>query len=88
MKNKYFICNRIKDLRKKRNFKQEYMATSLGFENVRSYVRLENNETSLSVETLLDICKILNINVYELLDPNLCLDGFIAQEYYTPRRKN
>ncbi len=88
MKNELFICARIKLLRNRRNFTQNYMAFQLGFENVRTYQRIENHQSNLTIEILYKICDVLKIKVADIIDPDLNLDHFITLELYnTPPPK-
>ena len=76
------ICNRIKQLRVKRNYHQGFMANQPGFSSAKSYARLENNESELGINTLLEICVILRIPLLILLDKDYDLDGYLATEFF------
>lgn len=58
---------RVRKLREFRNYTQEYMAEQLNLSQ-RAYSSLENGKTQLSVERLVDICKLLDVSIGEILD--------------------
>lgn len=58
---------KVRKLREFRNYTQEYMAEQLNLSQ-RAYSSLENGKTQLSVDRLMDICKLLDVSVGEILD--------------------
>lgn len=76
------VCNRIKQLRLKRNYTQAFMAKKMGYKNAKSYARLENNENEMSFQTLINIYVILRISLIRLLDTHLGIDVFIIEESF------
>lgn len=58
---------KVRKLREFRNYTQEYMAEQLNLSQ-RAYSSLENGKTQLSVDRLVDICKLLDVSVGEILD--------------------
>ena len=84
------ICSRIKQLRIKRNYHQGFMAAELGFSTAKSYARIENFESELTINTLLSICVILRIPYLVILDINYDLDVYLANELFElpPFKKN
>lgn len=58
---------KVRKMREFRNYTQEYMAEQLNLSQ-RAYSSLENGKTQLSVERLVDICKLLDVSVGEILD--------------------
>lgn len=92
MKTAQTICNRIKQLRVKRNYHQGFMANQLGFSSAKSYARIENYESELTINTLLSICVILRIDYLIILDIDYDLDVYLANEFFElpppPSKKN
>ncbi len=58
---------RIQEIRKQRGYSLENMADELGISH-SAYYKLENNQSRLTVERLIEISKILNTNISDLLD--------------------
>ncbi len=61
------IGNKIREIRKKKGFSQEELA-ELSKINLRTVQRIENNETDPRGATLNLICKVLEINIEDILD--------------------
>lgn len=61
------IVNRLKERRKELNLTQENMEDGDWSINVRTYQRIENLDTDISLKNLYIICKKLNIPLEELL---------------------
>ena len=57
---------RIKGFREKRNFTQEYMAEELNTSQ-RSYSSIENGQTQLTVVRLIEISKILQVDIMQII---------------------
>jgi transcriptional regulator with XRE-family HTH domain len=63
------VADRVKEARIKKNLCQDYVAKSLGISQ-KAYSKIENNETRLSVDTLISISQILEIPVVEFFTDN------------------
>jgi transcriptional regulator with XRE-family HTH domain len=63
------VADRIKEARVKKNLCQDFIAKSLGVSQ-KAYSKIENNETRLTVDTLISISKILEIPVVEFFSDN------------------
>jgi transcriptional regulator with XRE-family HTH domain len=63
------VADRIKDARVKKNLCQDYIAKSLGVSQ-KAYSKIENNETRLTIDTLISISKILEIPVVNFFCEN------------------
>ncbi len=61
-KNFKSVADRVKEMRLKKNYSQDYIAKKLGISQ-KAYSKIENNETRLNVEALLSISEILEIPV-------------------------
>ncbi len=61
------ILARIQEIRKQKGYSLENMADELDISH-SAYYKLENNQSRLTVEWLIDISKILSVNVSDLLD--------------------
>lgn len=59
--------DKIRRVREFRGYTQEYMAQQLDITQ-RSYSSVENGKTQLTVERLMEICKILDVSVMEILE--------------------
>ena len=59
------ILRKIKEIRKQKGYSLENMATELGISE-SGYRKIENNQTTLSLEKFIRIAAILNVPVYEL----------------------
>lgn len=57
---------RIKHLREMRNFTQEYLAHELKISQ-RAYSSIENGHTQLSVERLMDIARVLQVSIGDII---------------------
>lgn len=68
------IIQRIKEQRLLQNFTQEYMAFELGITQ-GGYCAIESGRTSLSINQLLDIAKVLQAPLIRLLEGKDCIDG-------------
>jgi transcriptional regulator with XRE-family HTH domain len=58
------VAERLKQIRLKKNYSQEYVASKIGLSQ-KAYSKIENNETRLSVETLLVLSDILQTPIAE-----------------------
>lgn len=56
------IADLVKKSRYEKNYSQEYLAKKLGITQ-KAYSKIENNETKLSVDTLIRIAEILEVDV-------------------------
>lgn len=61
------IGRHIRSVRESRGYSQEYMAEMLDMVQ-SSYANLESGKSSMSVDRLLQICDILQLDVHTLLD--------------------
>jgi len=61
------VTNKIRVLRRNREYSQEYMAFMLHISQ-NAYSRLENGKTPLTIDRLCEICNILQANPAELMD--------------------
>lgn len=53
--------NKLKEIRLKNNYKQEYVASELGITQ-KAYSKLENGQTCLTVDKIFKLAKIYNIS--------------------------
>ncbi|PXY45829.1 helix-turn-helix transcriptional regulator [Flavobacterium hydrophilum] len=60
------IKNKIKNIRELKNYTQEYMAEKLGVTQA-GYSKIEKGKTSLSYEKLVEIGKILDVSVEDII---------------------
>ena len=58
------VAARLKQIRLKKNFSQEYVASKIGLSQ-KAYSKIENNETRLNVETLLLLSEVLETPIAE-----------------------
>lgn len=58
---------KIKKVREIKGYSQEYISTQMGITQ-NSYSKIERGETNLSVNKLIEICKILDIEMSTLLN--------------------
>ncbi len=63
------IGKNIKNLRELKNLNQTYMANELGI-GQKTYSNIENSVNNVSVETIMQIAKILNVNFQKILELN------------------
>jgi transcriptional regulator with XRE-family HTH domain len=61
------VTNKIRVLRRNREYSQEYMAFMLHISQ-NAYSRLENGKTPLTIDRLCEICGILQASPAELMD--------------------
>jgi transcriptional regulator with XRE-family HTH domain len=61
------IALRIRKVRESKGYSQEYMAIKLGI-NQSSYCKLENNQRKISIEKIVRIAELLNIELVKLID--------------------
>lgn len=59
--------DKLRKLREFRNYTQEYVAEQLNISQ-RAYSSIENGKTQLTVDRLVEICKLLNVSVGEVLE--------------------
>lgn len=62
------IGERVKRLRMKKDYSQDYVASKLGMSQ-RAYSKIENNETKLSIEHLYKLGEVFEMPVSDILDP-------------------
>ena len=60
------IKSKIKSIRELKNYTQEYMADQLGVTQA-GYSKIEKGKTSLSYEKLVEIGKILDVSVEDII---------------------
>ncbi|CAM3455959.1 helix-turn-helix transcriptional regulator [Flavobacterium chungbukense] len=60
------IKNKIKNIRELKNYTQEYMAERLGVTQA-GYSKIEKGKTSLSYEKLVEIGRILDVSVEDII---------------------
>lgn len=58
--------NRIREVREKAGFTQEYLASELGVSQ-RAYSKLETGETQIKGEVLFQIAKVLSVDLIDLI---------------------
>jgi transcriptional regulator with XRE-family HTH domain len=63
------VADRIRDLRMRKNLTQDYLAKSLGVTQ-KAYSKIENSETRLNVDTLVNIARVLETPVTEFFSEN------------------
>jgi transcriptional regulator with XRE-family HTH domain len=61
------VLNRIRETRKLRGYSLENMATELNISD-SAYRKIENNQTKLSLEKFLQIAKVLDISINDLIE--------------------
>lgn len=61
------VGERIKNLREEKNYSQLYLAQKLGISQ-KAYSKIENNQTRLSVDTLIKIAEVLETSINKILD--------------------
>jgi len=61
------VAERIKSFREKKNYTQTYLAEQLGMSQ-KAYSKIENGDTKLTVDHLLKISEVLEVNLNELLN--------------------
>ena len=61
------VLKNIRDVRKKRGYSLENMATELNISD-SAYRKIENNQSKLTLERFLQIADILNVPISELID--------------------
>lgn len=59
--------DKIRRIREYKGYKQEYVAEKLGLTQ-RAYSSIENGKTQLTVDRLINIAKVLDVSVIEILD--------------------
>ena len=75
------IGREIRSVREAKGYSQEYVAEMLDMSQ-SSYANMESGKSTLSVDRLIRVCKILHINIHSLLDLesiNLPLDGSVDE---------
>lgn len=73
------ILSKIRALRSKKGFTQEYMAKMLSIE-ISTYGKIENGKTGLSLERLVDIAKILEVSPRSLLTDGVSVISSIGED--------
>ena len=78
------IGQKIKEVRIARNLTQEYIANTVGI-NTSHISNIETNKTKVSLNTLVLICKVLDVSVdyilgEDLSNPSLAIDREILRE--------
>ncbi len=61
------VLNRIQEIRKRKGYSLENMSDELQISH-SAYHKLENNQSRLTVERLIEIAKVFNISISELFD--------------------
>lgn len=64
---KYIVGLRIKDIRRSRGMTQSRLAECLDYTNERQLQRIENGETSCSVDKLMEIAQVLEVSTDYIL---------------------
>lgn len=64
------VGEKMRVYRSIKNYTQEYMADQIKVSQ-STYAKLENGQTFLTVERLLEVATVLDVSVYELLPENL-----------------
>lgn len=70
------IHDKIRTIRQSENYTQEYIAEKLGIDTV-NYGRMERGKAKLTVDRLLEICTILNI------EPGILFQNTLREETET-----
>jgi transcriptional regulator with XRE-family HTH domain len=65
--NKVLVGRNIRHIRELKRWKQDYMASQLGISQ-KAYSKIENGETNISVNRIIEIAKILEVDVADLLN--------------------
>lgn len=60
------IAKNIRKIRELKNYKQEYIANELNI-SVRGYSKIENEETQITVNRLVEIANILEVDPMEII---------------------
>ncbi len=61
----------IKAIRNSKGITATFMAKNLGYKSVSSYLRLENGESSITLEKAKEIADIFNVSVTDFFNKNL-----------------
>ena len=64
------IGEKIRICRLQKSYSQEFMAFSLSISQ-NAYSKIEREQTELTVKRLYEIAELLNISVFELLEPSI-----------------
>jgi transcriptional regulator with XRE-family HTH domain len=72
------LCDRIKELRLRRNLTQKRMGKILGITE-RAYANIENNRADVGIKKLLLICVELKIPLHDLLNLNKSIDEILKE---------
>lgn len=76
------MLTKLKDIRLKNNFTQEYIAFELGITQ-KAYSKLENGKTCISLNRILQLAKIFKIE-----PSSLCENGCDCSKYIKDFKKN
>lgn len=60
------LGTKIKDLRSQKGFTQDYVADKLGISQP-AYSKIESGHIEITINRLIEICKILDVNMKELV---------------------
>ncbi len=60
------IAKNIRQIRELKNYKQEYIANELNI-SIRGYSKIENEETQITVNRLVEIANILEVDPMEII---------------------
>ncbi|MCB9361698.1 MAG: helix-turn-helix transcriptional regulator [Flavobacteriales bacterium] len=71
---------KIKELRKKRKYSQQYMADHLGISQM-AYSKIESNKTQLNWDKLNRISNILEINIWDLIDDTQTIENEYSENF-------
>lgn len=58
---------KLQDLRKIKGYTQEQMAHKLGYKDKSSYCHIEKGKVKITLDVLIRICKILEVDINDLL---------------------
>ena len=62
------ITQNIRNIREQKSYSQEYMAMRMGVSQ-NAYSKIELSNSKLTVSRLIEIADILEVHIFELLDP-------------------
>jgi transcriptional regulator with XRE-family HTH domain len=61
------IAERIRQLRRNKDYSQQFMADELGISQ-NAYSKLESGKTPIHLDRLYEVCVLLDSNIHELLE--------------------
>ncbi len=74
---------KIRKLREANNWSQEEMAGKLNLSR-NNYANIENGQTKLFSEKLLEIADIFGVELHDLLNPDMCSVTILVNENHAP----